>query len=90
MRTSLKPTAADAWLSLLLCLVELQEGGRSTPCLRDPEPFTSDDQRERAEAAAACAGCPALVECREFAEANAEPAHVWAGVDRTTGGGSAT
>lgn len=75
--------AKDAWLSLLLCLVNVTDSGRSTPCMHDPGPFTSDDCRERAEAAAACLGCPALNECHEFAELNAEPAHVWAGVDRT-------
>lgn len=78
-----KPGALDAWLALLACLFNLTDRGQSTPCLRDPAPFTSGDYRERAEAAAACSYCPVLSECRAYADAQAEGWHVWGAVDRT-------
>lgn len=80
---TVKPTAMAEWVILLSALTSTQERGGSAPCLRDPGPFTSDNYRERAEAAAACAGCPALSECRAYADSQAETWHVWAGTDRT-------
>lgn len=76
-------SAAAAQLELRLQLVELVDSGRSTPCLVDPAPFTSDDRAERREAAAACSPCPVLVECARAALAGDEPAGVWGGVDLT-------
>jgi hypothetical protein len=78
-----KPGALDAWVALLACLLSLTDRGQSTPCLRDPGPFTSDDRHERAEAAVSCSYCPVLTHCRAYADAQAETWHVWAGVDRT-------
>lgn len=56
--------------------------GRPVPCRVDPEPFTSENYRQRAEAAQACGACPLLNPCREYAQAQDERWHVWAGVDR--------
>lgn len=54
-------------------------------CL-DDERFTSDRQMTPAEAQRACAGCPALALCREYAE-NYPPAHgVWGGKPYTEQG----
>jgi hypothetical protein len=78
-----KPSALDAWLALLMALFGLTDRGQSTPCQRDPEPFTSEDKHEREAAAAQCTHCLVLDACRKYAEANAEPHHVWAGIDRS-------
>lgn len=80
---TVKPSAMVEWLTLLNAIAKVTEQGSSTPCTRDPEPFTSEDYQQRIEAAAACAGCPVLSQCRDYAEANAERWHVWAGTDRT-------
>lgn len=71
------------WLTLLDAIASTTDRGGSTPCLNDPEPFTSGSWQQRAEAAAACSHCPILSACRDYAEAQAESWHVWAGVDRT-------
>lgn len=78
-----KPTAITQWLTLLDAITSTTDGGGSTPCLNDPEPFTSGSWQQRAEAAAACSHCPVLTECRAYADAQAETWHVWAGADRT-------
>ena len=78
-----RPTAMAEWLILLSALTATTERGGSTPCLNDPEPFTSGSWQQRAEAAAACSGCPVLSQCRAYADAQAESWHVWAGADRT-------
>ncbi|MGB3761833.1 MAG: WhiB family transcriptional regulator [Ornithinimicrobium sp.] len=75
--------ASTAWSHFTGRLDELAREGRSTPCRVDPEPFTSDDQDDRAEAAYACAGCPALIACGTYAETAREAHHVWGGIDRT-------
>ncbi len=75
--------AQPAWAALQHELDELTATRRRTPCSVDPNPFTSDDPDERAEATAACAACPVLIECAAFAYANHETAAVWAGVDLT-------
>lgn len=54
-----------------------------TPCQREPDQFTSDDRRERAQAALACRMCHRLAACHEAAETNNETWHVWGGIDRT-------
>lgn len=81
---TVKPTAMAEWVILLSALTSTQDRGGSTPCLNDPEPFTSGSWQQRAEAAAACSYCPVLAECRAYAESQAETWHVWAGTDRTT------
>lgn len=63
----------------------LAAGGRPPPCLVDPEPFTSDDPRARAEAAAACTtACRLLELCGLTALMSEQRWHVWGGVDVTT------
>lgn len=71
------------WRSLLDAIASTQDRGGSTPCLNDPERFTSESRQQRAEAAAACSHCPVLSECRAYADAQAESWHVWAGTDRS-------
>lgn len=78
-----KPTAMAEWRLLLDAISLTQDRGGSTPCLSDPEPFTSGSWQQRAEAAAACSHCPVLSQCRAYADAQAESWHVWAGTDRT-------
>ena len=80
---TIRPDALPAWNALGGTLTHLRAEGRSAPCVVDPAPFISDKVTERREAAAACAGCPALTACRRFADAQGETWHVWAGVDRT-------
>ncbi|MDO9498110.1 MAG: WhiB family transcriptional regulator [Nocardioides sp.] len=79
----IKPAALPAWHALCGALDQLDAEGRATFCRTDPAPFTSDDQEERAEAAAACGACPVVAACRRFGIDNKEPAHVWGGIDRT-------
>ena len=68
--------------ALTRALLDLADVGLRTPCQLDPDPFTSEDWRERAEAAEQCHPCPALIACG--AVGATEPAHVWGGTDRTT------
>lgn len=79
----LDPPARRARANLDAALIDLLQARRSTPCMNDPEPFTSDSREERALAAEACAHCPVLVPCRAYAEAADERCFVWAGQDRT-------
>jgi hypothetical protein len=60
----------------------LADVGRSTPCQSDPASWFADQAHRRAEAARACAWCPALQPCATYAAANNERHGVWAGVDR--------
>jgi hypothetical protein len=73
--------AVPAWLELVHQLQRAADDGRPVPCRADPWPYTSDDREDRIEAAAACAPCPALIECARFALVNAERWYVWGGVD---------
>ncbi|WP_368668665.1 WhiB family transcriptional regulator [Nocardioides massiliensis] len=83
----MRTEASLAWVSLVAAL-EAQVGvGRPTPCQVDPEPFTSDELRERRDAARACAGCPLIEACEAFAVANGEVWHVWGGRDRASRAG---
>lgn len=74
---NIRPEAAPLFIRLLHAL------DHGVPCVVDPEPFTSDDRAERVEAAESCQWCPALEECRTYADAQGEKWHVWAGVDHT-------
>ena len=67
--------------ALTRALIDLADERRRTPCQLDPDPFTSDDWHERAEAAEQCRPCPVLAACD--AVGAAEPAHVWGALDRT-------
>jgi hypothetical protein len=75
--------SAEALLELRAALVVECNQGRTVPCHVDPEPFTSEEITERAEAAAACRVCPVLIECARFALLNEESNHVWGGADVT-------
>lgn len=67
--------------SLNRALLDLADTGRRTPCQLDPDRWTSEDYRTRAEAAADCQPCPALAACD--AVGACEGFHVWGAVDRT-------
>ncbi len=67
--------------SLNRALLNLADTDRRTPCQLDPDPFTSDDWHERAEAAEQCRPCPVLAACD--AVGDLEKFHVWGGSDRT-------
>ena len=68
--------------SLADALADLAETGRTTPCQREPDVWTSDDHNERTEAASACQMCPLIDPCRTHAETFPEVWHVWGGIDR--------
>jgi len=56
----------------------------AVPCRgKDSEDWTSTSVLRRARAVAACAECPALIECAEYAALANERWHVWGGVDQT-------
>jgi hypothetical protein len=51
------------------------------PCLTDPHlDWLSEDEGEANAAAAACAHCPALAQCREYVRAHRQDAGTWAGL----------
>lgn len=52
------------------------------PCAESDD-WTSEAAQIRSKAAERCGGCPALWECRSYADAAGEPFGVWAGIDRT-------
>lgn len=81
---TIRPEAIPAWHALSDALVQLEAEGRQVICRTDPDPFTSEDEDEREDAAAACSYCPVVNACRSFAEANKETDHVWGGIDRTS------
>lgn len=74
--------AVSAWLELTHRLDLLLETGQRTACQADPAPFVSEELHDRRAALKACAHCPVLDPCRDYAEANDEPWHVWGGQDR--------
>lgn len=83
-----KPNAEAPMLALLTGLRDLNDDGRRTPCEVDPDPFTSENKGDRAEAAEACRhGCPVRLGCLRMAVTNDERAHVWAGHDFNTKSG---
>ena len=67
--------------ALTRALVDMAETRRRPPCAADPERWTSDDSRTRAEAAEDCQSCP--IRAAGVVAGSAEPAHVWGGSDRT-------
>lgn len=67
--------------ALTRALLDLADKGRRTPCQLDPDPFTSDERHERAEAAEQCRPCAVLAVCD--AVGAGEGFHVWGGSDRT-------
>lgn len=82
---TVSPDAVPAWQALTSAVARLE---RRVPCVAMPTAYVSDDHRERAEAAQACAHCPALQACQTFARANRERWHVWGGTDLTTAYGT--
>lgn len=83
--TFIRPEAERAWLRLGSVLRTLEDVGRLVPCVTEPDAFTSPHHEIRAGAARLCLTCPALEDCRAFADLNRERAWVWAGRDRTPG-----
>lgn len=66
---------------LSVALADLAARDRQTPCQADPEPWTSDDYRDRRDAATRCQRCPVIQECGTAG--HDEDYFVWAGVDRS-------
>ncbi len=52
-----------------------------TPCRRNPERWLSEDDAEKADAAAMCMSCPVLAECSDLAGELKPTFGVWAGRD---------
>ena len=73
----IRPAAHDAWNQLQEVLDEAD-----VPC-RDRDEWISADPDERAFAAAHCAGCHAIRQCGDYADAAKEREGVWGGRDRT-------
>ncbi|OLT21399.1 hypothetical protein BJF81_02330 [Ornithinimicrobium sp. CNJ-824] len=74
----LSPTVE--WETFWIIRAEVEDAGGTLPCTDDPR-HTSDDPRERAEAAEVCAFCPALTACSAAALSSGEDHYVWGGVD---------
>jgi len=77
-----KAGIADRLTQALIALAVRGERPRCSDPV-DHQRWTSDDQHDRKIAAAWCAGCPILRECRAAAEARQEKWHVWGGRDYT-------
>ena len=71
-----------ARLVLTHALGMLRDRGFTVACTSSND-WLSNDARDRARAAQACAGCLVLTLCHAAAEEMAERHNVWAGVDRT-------
>lgn len=70
---------------LIRALVEVAATGQRPPCgdYAGDSPWLSDDHRQRVQAAALCATCPAITACDDAANETAEKFGVWGGTDRT-------
>lgn len=75
---AIRVAALEAWDRLQQAL----RSSETVPCAGRDE-WCSDDPEQRAAAATACQGCPALAQCNAFAEANGETFGVWGGFDRS-------
>lgn len=76
--------ARASFVALLLAVDRLNEAGKRTPCQGSPASWSADAAlSDRRQAAQACQFCPVLEECGAYADAAAEPWHVWAGRDRS-------
>ena len=61
------------------------DAGQRVPCVEDPAGgWTSDEAAAQRRAAALCAVCPLLAQCREYVETYEEEGGVWAGEVRIT------
>lgn len=76
----LRDEAMPHWLELFAAVAQTM-----TPCRVDPDPFTSDDPGQRADAAQACSGCRVRDACWDYADAQGETWGVWGGRDRSPG-----
>lgn len=76
----IKIAALPAWRRLHAALADADG---PVPCQSAPEVWTSDDAEQRASASRACADCPVILLCDQFARLNRETAHVFGGLDRT-------
>lgn len=70
----LKPSAAKAQADLYKAVWDATDKfavgkGPAVPCVLNPDEFISDELKTDREAQLACAGCPALDLCRQYAEA---------------------
>lgn len=73
--------ALPAWRALHDAI---SDAARPTPCRSEPDTWADPPTAELAATAAAlCSRCPALEQCRAFADANNERAGVYAGQLRT-------
>lgn len=73
----------DAHATLLAAIADHLDAGLIVPCIAhdaQDSPWTADSPALADEAAVACHGCPALVECRAYAVAAREAAGVWGGL----------
>lgn len=75
--------AASAWRQLDAALRDLEDHGRRPVCTTRPNDWTSPHRQVRRDAAEACGWCPVANQCHQFATANRERRHVWAGRDLT-------
>ncbi|MBT1002639.1 WhiB family transcriptional regulator [Paenarthrobacter sp. DKR-5] len=70
--------AMAAWRALLDAL----EANPVTPCrtMLTPEQWFTPSRPQRKAAAAACAGCPVLLQCQAYAYAAPERTGIWGGM----------
>jgi Transcription factor WhiB len=73
-------TAAE---TLTNALTEMVDHNQRPPCAGHADQWTSDNRRQRANAARACQSCPLLTPCGQYADAIKARHGVWAGIDRT-------
>lgn len=80
----IRPEAVRAWLTLGAVLDHMDTQGQTPVCTANPDDWSADARPDvRAEAAQACAWCPAQAACHAFATANAERYGVYGGRDFT-------
>lgn len=79
LRLKIPEAALPSWRALNATLASLDD---KVPCAGSTgDRWTSERRSERALAAAACAGCRAMAECRSFATASREIWSVLGGQD---------
>ncbi|WP_353647959.1 WhiB family transcriptional regulator [Nakamurella sp. A5-74] len=76
----IRADALPAWRALHDAIADAD---RPTPCRSEPDTWSDPATTELADyAATLCGRCPAVEQCRIFADLNREPAGVWAGALR--------
>jgi hypothetical protein len=73
---------ADAHQVLTAALERAEDQGRRIPCRGDAADrwLAEDDTADARAAAAACAACPVLEQCRAYVDAHPERVGVWGGL----------